>query len=337
MLRHSLTALGGAVLLASTPALALEKIPTETGFSGFVLGGAGVTRLKSNMISGNSMTDFDLERNTSDGSPDSDTTSSAVINGKIAYTWADSKTQVFLGTNMENYLRYDLSTELGVRQGLEDNSIFNASFLFSSMATKVWRDPYDTSGNKRSDTDRTSNGIKLAWENIADSGWGVTLKQRKIELDNEQSGIEQGLSVADQRLLDREGDETSLQVKYEHNLGGGHFLVPSYQYTNYDLDGDAMANDEHLLQLSHAYFNEQWKFVTNVAYGQASYDKRNPIYNKTQDDDIYGLSFSAFYAEPFGLKDTHAVASMATYRASSNIDFYDTNITTGTLALMYSF
>ncbi len=338
MLRQSLTALAGATLLAATGAQALEKIPTESGFSGFIAGGAGTTRLKSNMVSGNSVGDFDLERISSESqSPDSDTSTNPFINGKLAYTWADSKTQVFFGTNLESYLRYDFSTELGVRQGLEGGDILNASFLFSSMPTKVWRDPYQT-GTDRSDTDRTSNGFKLAWENIANSGFGVTLKHRKIELDNEQSGESLGyLTAAERKLLNREGDQSSVEFKYEHALGGGHFLIPSYTYTDYNLDGDAMAAEEHLLQLSHAYFGEQWQFVTNVAYGQSENDKRNPIYNKTQEDDIYGLSFSAFYAEPFGLKNTRAMASIATYRGSSNIDFYDTNITTANLGLMYTF
>lgn len=335
MLRQSLTALAGATLLATTGAQALEKIPTESGFSGFVAGGASTTTIKSNVLSGGD--DFDLDRIDSlTGSPDSDTHSKPFINGKLAYTWADSKTQVFLGTNLESYLRYDFSTELGVRKGLEGGDVLNASLLFSSIPTKVYRDPYQT-GTKRSDTNRTSNGIKLGWENIVNSNFSVILKSREIELDNEQSGEALGLSAADQKLLNREGDQISLQVKYDFNLGGGHFLIPSYQYTDYDLDGEAMAAEEHLLQLSHAYFGDKWQFVTNLAFGQSESDKANPIYNKTQEDDIYGASFTAFYNEPFSWKNTRVMASVAAFRASSNISFYDTNVTTGNLGLMYTF
>ncbi|MCK5893758.1 MAG: DUF2860 family protein [Endozoicomonadaceae bacterium] len=340
MLDHSLNrscavSFSIATLLIATPLLALEEIPTESGLSGFISAGAATTRLKSNMISGGD--DFDLELiHSHNSSPDSDTHTKPSINGKVAYTWADSKTQVFLGTNMEDYLRYDLSTELGVRQALEGNDILNASFLFSAMPGKTWRDPYQT-GTKRSDTNRNSSGLKLAWENIADSDVSVTLKHRKIDLDNERSGIDSAFTVAEQKLLEREGEQTSLKIQYEYNMGDGHFLVPSYTYTDFDLDGKAMANKEHLLQLSHAYFGEQWQFVTNVAFGQTDHDKRNPIYTKTQEDDIYGLSFTAFYSQPFSLENTRAMASFATYRSSSNINFYDSNISMANLGLMYIF
>lgn len=340
MLDHSLktscaVSFSIATLLAVTPSLALDNIPDESGFSGFISAGAVTTRLKSNMISDGD--DFDLEWISSrTSSPDSDTHTKPSINGKVAYTWADSQTQVFLGTNMEDYLRYDLSTELGVRQTINENDILSVSFLFSSMPAKTWRDPYQT-GIKRKDTNRNSKGLKLAWENIADSGFDVTLKRRKIDLDNERSGMDSGFTMAEQKLLEREGDQTSLKVQYEYNLGDGHFLVPSYTYTDFDLDGQSMANKEYRLQLSHAYFGEEWQFVTNVVFGQSDYDKRNPIYAKTQEDDIYGLSFTTFYSQPFNLENTRAMASLATYRSSSNINFYDSNISMANLSLMYIF
>ncbi|WP_211827982.1 DUF2860 family protein [Kistimonas asteriae] len=332
---------GALTLSASLGAYALGPMPDESGFSGFVGFGLGNTTLKSNIVAGTAMGDIGNDRIYDLGSAKSESKTSGFFNGEVQYTWADSKTQVFAGNSLENWLRYDFSSELGVRRQYDGIGEFSVSYLFSSVPTKVWKDPYKTDG-KRKDTDRTSSGARVGWGNIMGSNFQVRLSTRKVEIDNEQSGEESSLSLtpAQQRMLSREGDIRSAEVLYRHSLGNGHFFIPSVQYTRYDLDGKAMAADEYIVQLSHAWGNKQWQTVTNLVYGQNKHDKANPIAEfggKTQEDDIYGASFSVFYSEPFGWKNWRAMGSLAAFRASSNIDFYDTNITSVSAGLLYHF
>ncbi|MNG41460.1 hypothetical protein D3C84_1306620 [compost metagenome] len=50
-----------------------------------------------------------------------------------------------------------------------------------------------------------------------------------------------------------------------------------------------------------------------------------------------GLSFAATYKEPFGLQDWRARAAISYGEEDSNIDFYDTKITSLNLGMLYTF
>ena len=127
----------------ATTAYAIEPIPEESGFSGFLNLGAVYLDVESNTIAGNDLVDVGKERIDSVfDSPDSESDVIPAINGEIAYTFASTRTQAYFGNSLEDYLRFDFSTLLGVRQELPDSSIVAASFVFSGIPTEVWEDPY---------------------------------------------------------------------------------------------------------------------------------------------------------------------------------------------------
>jgi hypothetical protein len=61
-----------------------------------------------------------------------------------------------------------------------------------------------------------------------------------------------------------------------------------------------MRNDGVDFQLSYGYNGDVISLVVNGFIGYADYDKRNPIYGKTQEDDRYGAGLRVFYHKPFG-------------------------------------
>jgi hypothetical protein len=317
----------------ATTAFAIDPIPEESGFSGFVLLGAGVAQVKSNMVSGLWRFDiFDDTINSVHGSPDSETEVLPSFNFELRYTFAETGTQLFAGNSLEDLLRWDVATEVGVRQDLQDLGIVAGSFVFNSIATEVWKDPYDTT-RKRDETDRTSNGFRLTWDKILSTNLQVECTVRNVDVDKERSGTSPNLAwltPSQIKSLSREGDMLKMEVLYRLRLTDNHRLIPAFIYLNKDLDGDAMSADVFDFQLTYRYSEDRLNLIVNALFGRADYDKRNPIYGKTREDDRYGASVSAFYAlpdyKPLGCNGFSIFGSVAYHTSDPNISFYETEV-----------
>jgi hypothetical protein len=319
-------------------AAAIEPIPEEGGFSGRISVGAAWTRVKTNMTAKTPFSDLSSDRidNIFD-EPDSESNITPLFGGELRYTFADTRTQVFLGSALVDRLRFDMSQALGVRKQWDETGIFEGAFLFTSMATEVWEDPYLT-GAKRDETDRTANGARLAWSRIYNSNFHFTYSYRDIEIDDELSGASVGfLSPAQRGLLSREGDHHQAELLYTHQLSENQWIGPALQYDRYDLDGDAMSNDIYSVMLTHTYAAEKWRLVTNLNYGYADYDEQNPIYSKTQDANRYGIGTTLLYPNFFNVKNLTGIFGVAYLKENANIDFYDTEIVMVSASTMYTF
>ena len=321
----------------------LQPIPKESGVGGSVIAGVTGAKFSSNMIAG---PDGDLGTKTVtslNGEPDSETNVSPTFSGEINYTFADSRTQVFLGTSLEDLVRYDLAFQLGVRQELKDKGIVYGAFLFSAIPTEVYADPYVTN-TARPETDRDSAGARLGWQDILGSNFGVEISHREIELDDENSGddlVSQSLITAqEQRLLSREGDHNSIKFSYKMKVADGHLLVPELNFHDFDLDGGAMARSRYGVNLAHFWTTPKFSLITTIFYSHAEHDELNPVYsNVTSEEEVdsIGASIVGTYNNIFDVENLSAVASVAAGEADSTIDFYDADIVTGTVGVLYRF
>lgn len=328
----------GILLYLPCIACAFERIPNKTGFSGFINFGVGLSSVESNLIAGNDFGNISDDKIDSiQDSPDSETSALPVANFELAYTFSETRTQVYAGNLLEDFIRYDLATLLGVRQELQDKSVIALSYVFSAIPTEVWEDPY-VENLKRKETDRTSAGGRVTWSRILGSNLQLKYTTRDIEIDDERSGKTfLGLNDAEAALLDREGDTRQIEALYAFDLTENQKLVPALIISDFDLDGDAMNHDRYSLQFTHTYHKDRFTLLTNAFYGSSDYDEINPIYNKERDDDRYGLSFTTFHRQIFGLKDWTGVVNFAAYIENSNIDFYDTQIIMLSLSGLYKF
>ena len=170
--------------------------------------------------------------------------------------------------------------------------------LFSGIPAKVWKDPYAVNTN-RDETSRESNGARLVWDRIGGSQLQLQYTYRKIDISSEKSGKSLPLTPSERNRLSRDGDSHSGQVLYRFELAEGHHLAPAFTYSYDDLDGGAMRNDSYNFQLTYAYLGDPISITANGSIGWADYDKKNPIYGKTRNDDIYGLQGSIFYKNPW--------------------------------------
>jgi len=325
------------LLATADPAFALEPIPTKDGFSGYLNVGGGSITGKSNMIAGSAIGDIGHRTISSlTDKPKSKSDAIPTINGELQYTFASSRTQLFFGNQLEDFIEFDFSTLLGVRHELSDKSIVAASFTFSALPTEVWKDPYLTN-QKRSKTDRDSTGIQLEWDKISGTGFRAKYIYRNIEIDDELSGTSLGLSTGDIKLLERDGSSQNVELSYQFNFNNGHLLRPILKYRKQDLDGRAMRHDAWSLALNHIYATAKYTFVTNIEFARADFDKENPIYGKTLDYDTWGASLVAAYKNPFGAKKWSLLATAAYFDQGSNIDFYNTTLTYFGLSALYRF
>jgi hypothetical protein len=327
-------------VLISTAALsaqAYDRIPQQSGFSGFAFVGAGSTSRETNMIATVGGTEVADERidSLNDG-PDSERYGKLLVDFGLSYTFADSRTQIFGGTELEDFLTQDSTYGIGVRQGIGNAGNLRASFI-ASTPVETWEDPYLV-GADREETDVKSSGMRLGWEHIFGSGLELTYSKRAIELDDELSGTALGLSAAQRALLDREGDLKQLKVGYFWQPSADHVVTPSLSHIDYDLDGDAMAMDGYQAELNYAYTGLQsWEFMVNLLVGKLESDEDNPLYGKSADLDRLGMSLAATYKEPFGLQNWRVRAALSYGEEDSNIDFYDTSINSFSLGMLYNF
>ena len=306
----------------------LRPIPEEAGVSGFVNLGVAAINGKSNLIAGNSIGDIGSDPIDSIfAKPKSKSSVIPLASFELAYTFAGDRTQIFAGSSLEDFIRFDFAAQLGVRKQFRNKSILSVGYLLSSIPAEVWADPY-VANVPRQETDRTSNGVRVSWGRIAGTGLELQFTAREIEVDNELSGLTGGLglSAPEVALLNREGDLRRFKVTYVFGVGEKSQLAPALLFTEYDFDGDAMAHDRTGIEITHFYTGERFIFATNVALAWGDYDAVNPIYLDKRDDERIGASFTLFDRKLFGESKWLGSATLVFFQDDSDIDFYDTEI-----------
>lgn len=321
-------ALGAAAVISACPALALDKMP-EPGWGGFVNLGVGTGSVESNFLASLSPMDVDLgdDTITGFGSPDDESLTLPVANLNFGYTFASGKTRIFFGNDLADFVQFDQATLVALRHDMDGVGRLQAAVLGTAGATtEVWEDPYILN-QKRRDTERTTVGGRLTWDQILGSQFELKLETRSRDLDDERSGEGLGLSDAERALLDREGDIYSVDLGYLFNLGDGkQFLRPSIAYVDRDLDGGAMSQDGYTVALSHLYNGKRFRMVNNIQYWGLEGDKTNPLFDDVNDADTIFVSSQLFFPGAFGLENWVPRLLFAWGEEDSDIDFNDSSV-----------
>ena len=83
--------------------------------------------------------------------------------------------------------------------------------------------------------------------------------------------------------------------------------------------------------------NPRWTLVSNVVYGQSSYDRSNPLYGYKQDTDTIVLDATVLYRLPIKGGRWQALGSVFWGDADSDIDFHDSELNQILLGVIYNF
>lgn len=324
------TLLGLTLLVANNAYADLGTLPNESGWSGFLLGGVNTISYKSNFYSG----DDSKERIDGRGNADRASSVGPLLNADIRYTFADTRTQVFLGNLIQDAIRFDFTQQLGIRQEMSNKGIVAGSVVFNAMPIEQWSDPFAVSVERQS-TDIKSKGVRFAWDKIWGSNFYSSLTTRNIEVDDERSGSQ--FDAATMAKLDRNGKMHAMDLSYQWHISPGQLLEPAFIFRQADLDGSAQSYKSNGLQLTYAKRASQWSFVSNVYLGQTKYDDANPIFNQNADSDELAVTGTFFWHRLFGFAPLSATLTAGYAKSDSKISFYDTESTMFSTGLLYNF
>jgi hypothetical protein len=320
-------------------ATAQEPLPRTSGFSGYI-------EILGAYISTNSQLSTDSDNKKTDSL---DSSGERVNNfrpfplGLVRYTFAEKRTQLFLGILPENVAQGQFQVEAGARHILSNGTGLRASVIpLTPIEQETWKDPFVV-GQNRKRTDINSYGFKLAAETIMGSGLTVKYGWVRQNIDNEKSGAfllsqpNSFLTPGDLNDLDRDAHFHRLTTQYSFPVGVRMRLMPILRYTRGDSEGDANSFHSLTPELSFIYFGNQLQASVNVSAKGECYDSRHPVFDKKRREFAPGLLAILGYKNPLGFKNFRIDWFNAFFRSNSNIDFYDSSSFITALGLGYTF
>lgn len=326
---------------AVTTAHAVQAVPRESGFSGDVNLGLGALDYESNLIASSTTTNVDTQSTTNlTSSPVSKTVLFPLFSFEARYTFGHSRTQLFAGTQVRDFLVLNRVFSLGVRQEAGNTGRFQVALLSTPTGSKAWQDPYVT-GSARTSTAQTSRGLMLDWDRVFRTNFGIGFTSAKVDINDEASGsalVSAGtLTAAQAGLLDRNGTAKKIDVHYAF-AAGPYRLAPMLSYVDESLDGKAMANTGYLLGMTLiAPLVPNVHLVGNLSYGRMTSDTVNPVFGEKYDKTHFGIDVAASYKNPFGLRHWTGSFIFGYFNDDNKIAFYDTRTILTALSMRYDF
>jgi hypothetical protein len=318
--------------------LAIEPIPRKDGFSGVIGAGANYFNFKSNEIAKVAGVEVSEKNVSSTGEPESKSSALPSLNFDLRYTLGSSQTQFFLANELFDLVKLDSYTELGVRQQFADRSILSVGVVFSGMV-KVYSDPYvlDTD---RGDTKRTATGVRVVYDKIMGSGLALEAMYRKIDIDEERSGTQGGFGLTPSQiaLLDRNAKETSVGAQYTIMVGEGQAIIPGFTFINYDADGDAITHKRYQFDATYAYRSKEFDVALNLLFAfTGDYDQSNPLFDKKQNDTVYGGFIKGVYKNLADVQGLDLVGKAGAESMDADIDFLNSQAVIAGASVQYRF
>ena len=332
-LRNTLLAL---VLLSSASVHALAPIPDKNGITGFVALGLGFADVESNFLAEAVGQDLGDKNISSLGSPEGESIGLPVAAFELSYVF-NGKTQLYLGNLLEDYLRFDFATRFGVRHNVGKAGRVGFSILQSPITAKVWKDPYAT-GVDRESMDRDTKGFRVSWDEIFGSGLEIRFASRELELDDEQSGTSFLIDPDEIASLDRNGDYTQANIRYQLSKNETNQFILGVNGREGDADGSAMDWSSTSIELDYIYTpSKDLKVVTILVVGSRDFDEINPVFGQKTDSDFTAFTVTGFFPGMFGFKDWTANAALVIGQEDSDVDFFDQNMSMLSFGFLHKF
>jgi hypothetical protein len=263
--------------------------------------------------------------------------------GLVNYTFAEKRMQLYIGVRPENVAQGQFPVEAGARHDLLNGTILRASVIpLTPFQRETWKDPFVV-GERRRKTDTRSYGLKLAVENIQNSGFNLEYRWVRERIDDEESGDfllsrqDSPLVPADLKDLERDLDEHRLTAEYAVQLKRRLRLRPILRVTRGNAQGDANSFHALTTQLGLLYFGERIQLSVNGAFTGMCYDDTHPLFDKTRRDFRLGLFTILGYKAPFGFEKFRVDWINAFFSANSNISFYESINFISAIGLGYTF
>lgn len=309
----------------------VEHGATKGGLSGRLSLGVLYANTRTNMVAsaGGGLVHFgngSLE--SLDGSPSPVDGAIPIVNLHLQYDFASTGTEILFGTwNHGEGTQFDYLVEGGLGQKIGSTGKISLVYLFG-FPVKVWSDPYVV-GASRSETNRNSQGVALAWEGILGTALEADYSFRSVSIAKESSGSFLGLGPGDASLLERGGFVHQIEVSQTFTFARAHRFTPTFTYRREASDGDAMSANTLDWKLRYAFGTRTLAAILEGGVGRSVHDRSNPVFGKTQADMRYMASATLIFRQPFGwapfaYRGWSLLATVRYGNNISNIDFYST-------------
>jgi hypothetical protein len=315
-----------AISALAMPALALEPMPKQDGFSGSLGLGAAGGSVESNFLAKVIGVDLGNEDIYVYDSPSQTDIIIPSFEFDLGYTFGNQKSRIYLTNVLEDPLDFSSNTALAFRHDFASlGNIELAGLAPGAAQTEVWENPYEL-GVDRDATERSTSGGRLTWDKMFGTGLEFVADIRKVDIDEERSGQNLGLTAAQQDLLDREGDVSRYSLGYTFNCADDVQVQPSVAYIDRDLDGKAMAQDGYELGVDLVYSPGAYTWVNSVVYQSLDGDKENPLFNEVNDANVYRLASELNIPNPMGWDQWFATVGFVWGENQADIDFNKSSV-----------
>lgn len=317
---------------ADAQQLSSEKltIPEEKGINGFLCPLFGYVNFENNLIH-----QFGIIKSSTDipyslsSNPIKQNSFVFSIPFDLEYTVRPQKTSFYLKNFTENYLLYESSQQIGIKQRLRANGILNLGFTFYDLGTKVWKDPFDMNKINNS-ISQEGIGFETSISEINGTGLSIEYKYRNIKIQQENSGSKIDLLPIQIELLDRNGSKHTLSLLYNHQFDEKHQIEPLFQLDKRLSRGKAISHTGYKAGVSYNFRNNTFLFTTSIYSLYFTYDEENPVYYTKQQDQAWEISAMTAIENPWNIKLIGSKSFRFIFRTgyvhkSSNIDFFSTS------------
>ena len=320
-----------ALATIHAPAVALAAQPSQwqPGFSGELSLLTGYSQSKSQFNSEYEQAEFLEQAARREGKP------LVMPLFSLQYTLSGADGQFYLGSDRADIALGRFHTEIGYRHALQSNGVISASIIPGVLPNTTWQDPYVT-GQKRKETDASVQALRLQFNNIMNSGFSLEVAGGKQKIDKERSG-QAGFDNNVQKQLNREGNALFMEGSYRFPVSRSLFIRTGINHTRLDADGDAMSYNANALELGLFSRWQQSSMALNLSYQINRHDKNNPVFDKKQKDNQWGVFLAYSYQQPFGWQDWELVSLTGYSKKNSNIDFYDEDSLMVSVGMTYNF
>ncbi len=231
-----------------------------------------------------------------------------LVTGSLNYS-TDTGTSIFLTS------QGDLA--VGLSQNLPG---FGTAIVAGTFQLEeVYKDPYLTEV-KRDDTNELRLGGKFRVEDILGTGLCLGYKYDHVDVNDDLVGRRDP-------LLERDGATHNIDGSGSLEFNKHNSLTAVLQYELGDFEGKSNSYDSFGANITYTFMNDDVVLENTISASQAEYDHRHPIFNKTREDETYGVSTSMTWLNPFGYKDYFINLSGSYSATDSNISFFDSHDT----------
>ena len=314
-------------IVSSSTTVGQEIISKKKGFSGYIRLSYGYLNIRTNSIAkflNNALSQdpitslYDI--------PSSKNLGILTFPFELSYTFVPEFTQVYIGNDLEDLLRFDVSQQLGFKQRINKVGIIKVAMLYSAIPTKVWEDPFIIN-EFRVETKRTSFGGRITWDMLMFSKFRLQYSYRDIVISNEQSGNDLKLTEDKKNDLNRNGGFHSVELLYRFYITTNSLVIPSISFVLDDRKGNAVKKRIIDFKLTYSISKNSFTSISNLILGYSKNDAPHPIFGVTQENIRYGLTSSFFYKNPWGYSllgssPINFVITLGYYSTDTNINFY---------------